>query len=277
MLNPSENTYLELLEDIFNTGKKRSDRTSTGTYSKFGGQYIYDISKSIPVLTTKKIHWKSVVGELLWMLSGSTNAKELENKYGVTIWKEWMKENGDLGKIYGYQWIYWSAVDRISNESYPINQISNLIHRIKIDPYSRRHVVTAWNPGDIHQSVLSPCHCFMQFYVNEDNTLDCQLYQRSADVFLGVPFNIASYSLLTYMVAQVTGYKPGRFIHTLGDAHIYANHLGAVHEQLSRPLIYEAPTLKLNPDIKNIFDFTPADIELVGYKSHPTIKAEVSV
>lgn len=265
--NEFDATYLNLLENTLNNGSKRVDRTGTGTYSIFGGQYAYDIHNYFPLLTTKRVHWKSVVGELLWFLSGSTNANELRDKYGVTIWDEWKDTNGDLGPVYGKQWRDFSGVD----------QISNLIEGIKSDPFSRRHIVSAWNPKDIPISALPPCHTFFQFYVTGGGYLDCQLYQRSADVFLGVPFNIASYSLLTYMVAQVTNLKPGRFIHTMGDRHVYLNHVEAAQEQLSRRIIHRPPTLKLNTSIKNIFDFTPEDIYLENYESHPTIKAKVSV
>lgn len=266
-VNNFDKVYLGLLDDTLNNGFKRVDRTGTGTYSQFGGQYAYSIHNSFPLLTTKRVHWKSVVGELLWFLSGSTNANELRDKYGVTIWDEWAKPNGELGPIYGKQWRDFNGVD----------QISILIDNIKKDPYSRRHIVSAWNPNSIPDSALPPCHTFFQFYVTGGGYLECQLYQRSADVFLGVPFNIASYSLLTYMVAQITGYKPGRFIHTIGDRHVYLNHVEAAQEQLSRAIIHKPPTLKLNTAIKNIFDFTPQDIYLENYESHPTIKAKVSV
>lgn len=269
MKNIHDLTYVANLNLIFGEGRERSDRTGTGTLSMFGLtlKYNNDTKYGFPLLTTKRVHWKSVVGELLWFLSGSTNANELRDKYGVTIWEEWKDENGELGPVYGKQWRDFNGVD----------QISQLIENIKKDPYSRRHIVSAWNPKDLPEMALAPCHTMFQVYVHNNGTLDLQLYQRSADMFLGVPFNIASYSLLMHMIAHVTGYKPGTFIHTIGDAHIYKNHIEAVKTQLSRSLDRESPTIELNPDVKSIFDFKPEDIKLIGYNPYPTIKAPVAV
>lgn len=284
MKNIHDLTYVANLNLIFGEGQERSDRTGTGTLSMFGltAKYNNDNKYGFPLLTTKRVHWKSVVGELLWFLSGSTNANELRDKYGVTIWEEWAKENGDLGPIYGAQWRNWEgdltgANCIFPNERESIDQIKNLIEGIKSDPFSRRHIVSAWNPADIKHMALPPCHTMFQVYVHNNGTLDLQLYQRSADMFLGVPFNIASYSLLMHMIAHVTGYKPGTFIHTLGDVHIYKNHIDAVKTQLSRSLDRESPTIELNPDVKSIFDFKPEDIKLIGYDPYPTIKAPVAV
>jgi len=261
--------YLDLLKYILENGIRKKDRTGTGTISIFGYQMRFNLQEGFPLLTTKKLHVKSIIYELLWFLRGDTNIKYL-NDNGVTIWDEWADEDGDLGHIYGYQWRSWPDY-----KGGHIDQISNLIENIKKDPDSRRHIVSAWNVADLNNMKLPPCHILFQFYVSGEY-LSCQLYQRSADVFLGVPFNIASYSLLLMMVAQVTGYKPYEFIHTLGDAHIYLNHIEQVKLQLTReprPL----PTMKLNPDIKNIFDFKYEDFVLENYNPHPHIKGDVSV
>ncbi len=261
--------YHDLLRHVLNEGTVKSDRTGTGTISVFGYQMRFDLQKGFPLLTTKKLHTRSIFHELLWFLKGETNIKYLkENK--VSIWDEWADENGELGPVYGKQWRSWEAADGTT-----IDQISNVIEEIKKNPDSRRLLVVAFNPSDISKMALPPCHAFFQFYV-ADGKLSCQLYQRSADIFLGVPFNIASYALLVHMVAQVCNLEVGEFIHTLGDAHIYSNHLEQVKLQLSRecrPL----PKLKLNPAVKNIFDFKYEDIEIVGYDPHPAIKGEVAV
>lgn len=261
--------YHDLLRHVLNEGTVKSDRTGTGTISVFGYQMRFDLQKGFPLLTTKKLHTRSIFHELLWFLKGETNIKYLkENK--VSIWDEWADEHGELGPVYGKQWRSWEAADGTT-----IDQISNVIEEIKKNPDSRRLLVVAFNPSDISKMALPPCHAFFQFYV-ADGKLSCQLYQRSADIFLGVPFNIASYALLVHMVAQVCNLEVGEFIHTLGDAHIYSNHLEQVKLQLSRecrPL----PKLKLNPNVKNIFDFKYEDIEIVGYDPHPAIKGEVAV
>lgn len=264
-----EQQYLDLLQLILGHGSKKEDRTGTGTYSIFGHQIRFNLAEGFPVLTTKKLHLRSIIHELLWFLSGDTNIAYLkENK--VNIWDEWADENGNLGPVYGYQWRNWPTPD-----GRHIDQISQLIHQIKTKPDSRRHIVSAWNVADIENMALPPCHCLFQFYV-ADGKLSCQLYQRSADVFLGVPFNIASYALLTLMVAQVAGLQPGEFVHTFGDAHLYSNHLEQARLQLTRePRPF--PTMKLNPEIRDIFGFTYEDFELVGYDPHPHIKAAVSV
>jgi len=261
--------YLELMQHVKNNGVKKTDRTGTGTLSVFGHQMRFDLAEGFPVITTKKLHLRSIIHELLWFLKGDTNIQYLhENK--VTIWDEWADENGNLGPVYGYQWRSWPTPD-----GRHIDQISQVIEQIKNTPDSRRIIVSAWNVGELDNMALPPCHAFFQFYV-ADNKLSCQLYQRSADIFLGVPFNIASYALLTMMIAQVTGLTPGEFIHTLGDAHLYLNHLEQTEEQLSRKP-YPLPVMKLNPEIKSVFDFTFEDFELVGYESHPHIKAPVAV
>jgi thymidylate synthase len=266
-----EQNYLNLLSDLLESGEKRQDRTGTGTLSLFGHQARYDLTKSFPLLTTKKIHTKSVVHELLWFLSGDTNIAYLK-KNGVSIWDEWADENGNLGPVYGYQWRHWGA-----REGKPgIDQIARLISDLKSKPYSRRHLVSAWNVSDVDQMALPPCHSLFQFYVHGDERLSCQLYQRSADVFLGVPFNIASYALLTCMVAQVVGLKPGSFVHTLGDAHLYLNHVDQAREQLKREL-RPLPRLKLNTAVKSIFEFTYEDIAFENYDPHPAIKAPIAV
>ena len=261
--------YLDLLSHILENGNEKTDRTGTGTKSVFGYQMRFDLQKGFPLLTTKKLHTRSIFHELLWFLKGDTNIKYLhDNK--VTIWDEWADENGDLGPVYGKQWRAWQGVDGKITD-----QISQLIHQIKNTPDSRRMLVSAWNVGEVEQMALPPCHIVFQFYV-ANNKLSCQLYQRSADVFLGVPFNIASYALLTEMIAQVCGLEVGEFIHTLGDAHLYLNHLDQARLQLSR-MPYELPKLVLNPEVKDIFDFTYEDIKIENYVSHPHIKAEVAV
>ena len=261
--------YLNLLRDIISTGVRKHDRTGTGTISTFGYQMRFDLSKGFPLLTTKKVHLKSIIHELLWLLAGDTNVKYLQDN-GVRIWNEWADENGELGHIYGFQWRSWPTYDGTF-----IDQISEAIRTIKENPDSRRIIVSSWNVADLDKMNLPPCHCFFQFYVNEGK-LSLQLYQRSADSFLGVPFNIASYALLTMMVAQVCNLQPGEFIHTLGDAHIYLNHLDQVHEQLGREP-RSLPHMALNPDIKNIFDFGYDDFRLEGYDPHPPIKGVVAV
>jgi thymidylate synthase len=261
--------YLDLLRHVLEHGKAKADRTGTGTYSVFGAQARFDLRDSFPVLTTKKLHLKSIIYELLWFLRGDTNVKYLHD-HGVTIWDEWADETGSLGRIYGAQWCDWRTSDGKS-----LNQIHAVIAQIKRNPDSRRHLVTAWNPGEIDKMALAPCHAMFQFYVCEGE-LSCQLYQRSADVFLGVPFNIASYALLTRMVAQVCGLKPGDFVHTFGDLHLYANHVEQAKLQLAReprPL----PQMKINPAVKDIDAFKFEDFELVGYDPHPAIKAPIAV
>lgn len=261
--------YLNLLETILNEGTEKSDRTGTGTISRFGHQMRFDLSEGFPVVTTKKLHLKSIIHELLWFLAGDTNIKYLTDN-GVRIWNEWADPDGNLGHIYGYQWRSWPTPD-----GKHIDQISQVIDSIKNKPDSRRHIVSAWNAGELDKMNLPPCHVLFQFYV-ADGKLSCQLYQRSADVFLGVPFNIASYALLTLMVAQVTGLKPGDFVHTFGDVHIYSNHIEQVKLQLTRQP-FPLPQMKINPDVKNIFDFKFEDFELIGYQAHPHIKGEVAV
>ena len=261
--------YLKLLEHVKQNGQKKEDRTGTGTMSVFGYQMRFNLNKSFPLLTTKKVHLKSVIYELLWFLSGDTNIKYLKDN-GVSIWDEWADENGNLGPVYGHQWRSWPT-----SEGNEIDQISNLINQIKKTPDSRRLIVSAWNVGEINKMKLPPCHCFFQFYV-ADGRLSCQLYQRSADIFLGVPFNIASYALLTQMIAHVCGLECGEFIHTLGDAHIYTNHINQVKEQLRRKP-KKLPQIKINPSVKNIFDFKYEDFSLEGYDPYPLIKAPVAV
>lgn len=261
--------YLDLLKDVLETGTLKSDRTGTGTQSVFGRQLRFDLSQGFPLVTTKKVHLRAIIHELLWFLKGETNIKYLrDNK--VSIWDEWADENGELGPVYGKQWRSWQTPDGRT-----IDQISQVVEQIKKNPDSRRHMVVAFNPSDVDQMALPPCHAFFQFYVAQGK-LSCQLYQRSADLFLGVPFNIASYALLVHMVAQVTGLVPGDFVHTFGDAHIYSNHMDQVKEQLTRSP-KKLPTLVLNKDIKNLFDFKFEDIQVVGYESHPAIKGEVAV
>ncbi len=261
--------YLDLMRHVLEHGNLKTDRTGTGTRSVFGWQMRYDLAAGFPLVTTKKLHLRSIIHELLWFLRGDTNIAYLQQN-GVRIWDEWADENGDLGPVYGYQWRSWPAPD-----GRHIDQIANVVEQIRRNPDSRRLIVSAWNPALVDDMALPPCHALFQFYV-ADGKLSCQLYQRSADIFLGVPFNIASYALLTLMVAQVCGLQPGEFIHTLGDAHLYLNHLPQAELQLSReprPL----PTLRLNPEVKDLFAFTFDDIELVDYDPHPHIKAEVAV
>jgi len=261
--------YIDLLKHVINNGVNKSDRTGTGTISVFGYQSRYDLAEGFPVLTTKKLHLKSIIHELLWFLTGDTNVRYLQEN-GVRIWNDWADENGDLGPVYGYQWRSWPTPD-----GKHIDQISQVVDSIKNNPDSRRHLISAWNVGQIDQMKLPPCHLLIQFYV-ADGKLSCQLYQRSADIFLGVPFNIASYALLTLMMAQVCGLKPGEFIHTLGDAHIYLNHMEQVKLQLTRET-YPLPQMKINPEVKSIFDFKFEDFELTGYQSHPHIAGAVAV
>lgn len=261
--------YLELLRLVLDKGKFKPDRTGTGTYSIFGAQTRFNLEDGFPLLTTKKLHVKSIIYELLWFLRGDTNIQYL-NDNGVTIWDEWADAKGDLGRVYGAQWCDWRAADGQS-----INQIDQVIEQIKKNPDSRRLIVTAWNPGEISKMALPPCHALFQFFV-QDGELSCQLYQRSADLFLGVPFNIASYALLTMMVAQVCDLKAGEFVHTFGDLHLYSNHLDQAREQLKRDP-RELPCMRLNPAIKNIHDFQYHDFELIGYNPHPGIKAPIAV
>lgn len=261
--------YHDLMRHVMEHGVTKTDRTGTGTVSVFGYQMRFNLEEGFPVLTTKKVHLRSIIHELLWFLKGETNIKYLKDN-GVTIWDEWADENGNLGPVYGYQWRSWPTPD-----GRHIDQISQVIDQIKKNPDSRRLIVSAWNVGEIEKMKLPPCHAFFQFYV-ADGKLSCQLYQRSADIFLGVPFNIASYALLALMVAQVCGLKPGDFVHTLGDAHLYSNHLEQAKLQLSRDL-RKLPVMKINPNVKNIFDFRFEDFVLEGYDPHPHIKAEVAV
>jgi thymidylate synthase len=261
--------YLDLLARVLKEGARKQDRTGTGTLSVFGHQMRFDLADGFPLVTTKKLHLKSIVYELLWFLAGDTNVKYL-NDHGVRIWDEWADETGDLGPVYGRQWRSWPAAG-----GQTIDQIANVMAEIRDNPDSRRLMVTAWNPADVPKMALPPCHCLFQFYVAEGR-LSCQLYQRSADLFLGVPFNIASYALLMQMAAQVSGLKPGTFIHTFGDAHLYLNHLDQAREQLSRAP-RALPRMVLNPDVASIFDFDYSDFTLEGYDPHPHIKAEVAV
>ena len=261
--------YLDLMQHVLDNGTKKSDRTGTGTVSVFGHQMRFDLSEGFPLVTTKKVHMKSIIHELLWFLKGDTNIRYLKEN-GVCIWDEWADADGNLGPVYGKQWRSWGAADGRT-----IDQITEVIDQIKRNPDSRRLIVSAWNVGELDKMALAPCHAFFQFYV-VDGKLSCQLYQRSADIFLGVPFNIASYALLTMMMAQVCGLKPGDFVHTFGDAHLYLNHMEQTSLQLSReprPL----PTMRINPDVKNIFDFKYEDFALEGYDPHPPIKAPVAV
>jgi len=261
--------YLELLRLVLDKGRHRPDRTGTGTYAVFGAQTRFDLAEGFPLLTTKKLHVKSIVYELLWFLRGDTNVKYL-NEHGVTIWDEWANGEGSLGRIYGAQWTDWRTADGKS-----INQIDQVIAQIRENPHSRRHMVSAWNVGELEQMALPPCHALFQFFVLEGR-LSCQLYQRSADLFLGVPFNIASYALLTLMVAQVCGLKPGEFVHTFGDLHLYANHIEQAKLQLTREP-RALPQMKLNPKVTNIHHFQYEDFELSGYDPHPPIKARIAV
>jgi len=261
--------YLELLDHILRNGESKNDRTGTGTLSIFGYQMRFDLSKGFPLVTTKKLHIRSIVYELLWFLSGDTNIRYL-NDNGVSIWNEWADNNGDLGPVYGKQWRSWSTPN---NDS--IDQISNLLVNIRKNPDSRRHIISAWNVSDVENMALPPCHCLFQFYVS-NNKLSCHLYQRSADVFLGVPFNIASYALLTHMIAHVSNLKVGDFVHTFGDAHIYTNHIEQVKMQLQRKPM-NLPKIELNNSVNNLFDFQYEDIKIIDYESHPHIKAKVAV
>ena len=261
--------YHNLLQHILDNGVQKEDRTGTGTLSTFGYQMRFDLQQGFPVVTTKKLHLKSIIHELLWFLNGDTNTKYLMDN-GVRIWNEWADENGDLGHIYGYQWRSWPDYN-----GGHVDQITEVVNTIKTNPDSRRIIVSAWNVGDLPNMNLPPCHAFFQFYV-ADGKLSCQLYQRSADSFLGVPFNIASYALLTMMMAQVTGLKPGDFVHTFGDLHIYTNHMDQVKLQLSREP-FPLPQMKINPDVKSIFDFKFDDFELMNYQAHPHIKGDVAV
>jgi thymidylate synthase len=261
--------YLDLMRYVLEHGTKKDDRTGTGTLSVFGWQMRYNLAEGFPLVTTKKCHLRSIIHELLWFLQGDTNIRYLKDN-GVSIWDEWADENGNLGPVYGHQWRSWPARDGGT-----IDQISEAVKTLKTNPDSRRIIVSAWNVADLDRMALAPCHAFFQFYV-ADGKLSCQLYQRSADIFLGVPFNIASYALLTMMMAQVTGLKPGDFVHTLGDAHLYLNHLDQAREQLSRTP-RARPTMKLNPDVQDIFGFRFEDFTLEGYDPHPAIKAPVAV
>jgi thymidylate synthase len=261
--------YLDLLDTVLHKGVRKGDRTGTGTLSIFGHQLRFDLADGFPAVTTKKLHMKSVVGELIWFLQGSTNVRWLQ-QHGISIWDEWADPDGELGPVYGHQWRSWPAPDGSR-----IDQLANVVHSIRTNPDSRRHIVSAWNVAEVGQMALPPCHTMFQFYV-ADGRLSCQLYQRSADVFLGVPFNIASYALLTHFVAQVTDLQPGEFIHTFGDAHLYLNHLEQAELQLSReprPL----PSLRLNPARRQLDEFEIGDVELIGYDPHPAIKAPIAV
>jgi thymidylate synthase len=261
--------YLDLLGKVRNGGARKGDRTNTGTLSLFGPQMRFDLADGFPLVTTKKLHVKSIVHELLWFLQGSTNVRYL-HEHGVTIWDEWADADGDLGPVYGRQWRSWPTPD-----GRHIDQIGNVVAGLKRDPDSRRHIVSAWNVGELDRMALAPCHCLFQFYV-ADGRLSCQLYQRSADMFLGVPFNIASYALLTLMMAHVTGYEPGEFVHSFGDAHLYLNHLDQADEQLKRSP-RALPRMEINPEIRSLFDFAYEDFKLVGYDPHPAISAKVAV
>lgn len=266
--------YLQLLQKIIDTGVDKNDRTGTGTRSLFGHQMRFNLQDGFPVVTTKKLHLKSIIYELLWFLKGDTNVEYLQ-KHGVKIWDEWADENGNLGPVYGKQWRRWQGVD-----GKIIDQVSDLIHQLKTNPDSRRLIISAWNVADLPEMKLMPCHCLFQFYTTpnggERRKLSCQLYQRSADVFLGVPFNIASYALLTLMVAQVCDMEPGEFVHSFGDVHLYKNHFEQAQLQLTRKP-FPLPQMKINPEVKNIFDFKFEDFELINYQSHPSIKAPVAV
>ena len=268
-MNRGEQQYLDLLAEVLESGARKTDRTGTGTLSVFGRQLRFGLADSFPLLTTKKLHTKSILYELLWFLRGDTNVKWLQER-GVTIWDEWADENGNLGPVYGYQWRHWRTPD-----AREIDQIAQVISSLRKKPDSRRHIVSAWNPADVDKMALPPCHALFQFYV-ANGRLSCQMYQRSADLFLGVPFNIASYAALTLMVAQVTDLKPGEFVLTLGDAHIYLNHLEQVREQLTRsPRPF--PRMKLNPAVKELLDFKYEDFTLENYDPHPAIKAPIAV
>ena len=261
--------YHDLLRHVLDNGSDRGDRTGTGTRSVFGHQMRFDLADGFPVITTKRLHLKSIIHELLWFLKGDTNIRYLKEN-GVSIWDEWADENGNLGPVYGAQWRSWPDYDGSH-----IDQMARLVESIKTNPNSRRHIVTAWNPALVDEMALPPCHCLFQFYV-ADGRLSCQLYQRSADIFLGVPFNIASYALLTLMMAQVTGLEPGDFVHTLGDAHLYANHFDQAKLQLTRTP-KALPVMKLNPDVKDLFSFAYEDFSLIGYEADASIKAPIAV
>ena len=268
-MNPGEQQYLDLLEELLERGARKSDRTGTGTLSVFGRQMRFPLGDSFPLLTTKKLHLKSILYELLWFLRGDTNVRWLQER-GVTIWDEWADENGELGPVYGYQWRHWRTP-----EGAEIDQIAKVIESLRKKPESRRHIVSAWNPADVEHMALPPCHALFQFYVAEGR-LSCQMYQRSADMFLGVPFNIASYALLTLMVAQVTDLELGEFVLTLGDAHLYLNHLDQAREQLTRaPRPF--PRMRLNPEVKDLAAFRYEDFTLEGYDPHPAIRAPIAV
>ena len=260
--------YIDLLEHVINNGTVKTDRTGTGARTVFGYQMRFNMDEGFPLVTTKKLHLKSIIHELLWFLKGDTNVKYLHEN-GVKIWNEWADRDGNLGPIYGYQWRSWPSAEG------SIDQISNVVRSIRENPNSRRHIVSAWNVGEIEKMALPPCHILFQFYV-ADGRLSCQLYQRSADIFLGIPFNIASYSILLMMIAQVTGLKPGEFVHTLGDAHIYLNHLDQVNEQIGRKP-FKLPKMVINPNRDDIFDFVYDDFTLTGYEAHPHIKGEIAV
>jgi len=261
--------YLDLVKHIIETGTDKSDRTGTGTRSVFGYQMRFDLAKGFPLVTTKKTHLKSIIYELLWFLQGDTNIAYLK-EHNVKIWDEWADENGDLGPVYGKQWRSWAGADGVE-----VDQVKDLIHQIKNNPDSRRMIISAWNVAELPKMKLMPCHCLFQFYV-ANGKLSCQLYQRSADVFLGVPFNIASYALLTMMIAQVCDLEPGEFVHSFGDVHLYSNHFEQANLQLTRTP-FPLPTMKINPDVKDIFSFKFEDFELLNYQSHPAIKAPVAV
>lgn len=261
--------YLDLCRHVLTSGEEKSDRTGTGTISSFGYQMRFDLSEGFPLVTTKKLHLKSIIYELLWFLNGDTNVRYLQEN-GVRIWNEWADEQGNLGPVYGHQWRSWTGANGET-----IDQISQVVNEIRVNPDSRRLIVSAWNVADLPKMALAPCHCLFQFYVN-NGKLSCQLYQRSADVFLGVPFNIASYALLTMMIAQVTGLRPGEFVHTFGDVHIYSNHVEQVKLQLSREP-RTLPEMKINPEVTSIFDFKYEDFSLEGYDPHPHIKGVVAV
>jgi thymidylate synthase len=261
--------YLDLMRHVLENGVHKDDRTGVGTLSVFGYQMRFDLADGFPTVTTKKLHLRSIIYELLWFLQGDTNIRYLKEN-GVSIWNEWADEQGNLGPVYGYQWRSWPTAD-----GQTIDQMSNVVRELKANPDSRRHIVSAWNVGDVDRMALPPCHTLFQFYVAQGR-LSCQLYQRSADIFLGVPFNIASYALLTMMVAQVTGYRPGEFVHTFGDAHLYCNHLEQARTQLARDPL-PLPSMKINPDIDDLFSFRFEDFELVNYQSHPHIKAPIAV
>ena len=263
-------TYLDLLRHVLENGEHRQDRTGTGTIGVFGAQVRYDLRTHFPLLTTKKVHLKSIIYELLWFLKGDTNVRYLKDN-GVSIWDEWADAQGNLGRVYGAQWRAWQ-----SPSGKVVDQIANVVHSLKTDPYSRRHIVCAWNPGELDQMALPPCHALFQFYVSDKDQLSCQLYQRSADLFLGVPFNIASYAMLTMMVAQVCGYKAKEFVHTFGDLHIYQNHIEQVKTQLEREP-KELPQLRLNPERRCLEDFVYEDFVLENYHPHPGIRAPIAV